>query len=175
MKRFLCLLLLLGMSSRPIWAQNNESCGPKSGLCWPKVKRGSSGARVVALQYLLRAKGYRVTPDGTFGYVTESAIRKFQAKNRLQVDGRVGWQTWESLTPNLKRGARGDAVRALQTLLSYQDYKVARDGIFGAATRNAILKFQHTFEFQDIELDRADGKVDDGEWCLLINGSINGE
>ena len=87
MRNFLLLMLVLGVGATNQSARAEDSCGPKSGLCWPVVKRGASGPRVTALQYLLLARGYKIAPDGRFGYTTESAIRKFQVKNKLQVDG----------------------------------------------------------------------------------------
>ena len=163
------LLMVLGLGAlAPISrAQAEESCGPKSALCWPVLKRGSSGPRVVALQYLLLARGYKLAPDGKFAAATESALRKFQAKNRLQVDGKVGWQSWEAITPDLKRGAKGNAVKALQTLLVFQKQKVAHDGIFGSATQKALDKFPF-----DVEGDVLAGGVGDVCWCCLSGGRL---
>lgn len=151
-------------------AHAEESCGPKSGLCWPIVKRGATGPRVTALQYLLRTRGYPVATDGSFGYATESAVRKFQARNKLQVDGRLGWQSWEALTPPLRAGASGNAVRGLQTLLIQSGSKLRRDGVFGNSTQKALVAFQ-----KPIGLLGTDGKVDDGEWCYLSGGHLDGE
>ncbi len=166
--RKLCLLMLLCCAPLTI-ARAEDSCGPKSGLCWPEIKRGASGPRVTTLQFLLRNKGYKISPDGNFGYSTESAMRKFQVKNRLQVDGKVGWQSWEAITPNLKRGARGDAVRALQTLLNYQGKKVKRDGVFGKTTEKAMWSFPIPVEAHGL-----DDTVDDVEWCYLSGGGFPG-
>lgn len=156
------VLLALAPMSR---AYAEESCGPKSGLCWPVVKRGATGPRVTALQFLLRERGYKIATDGRFGYTTESALRKFQKKNKLQVDGKIGWQSWEALTPSLKRGARGNAVRALQSLLGQGAGKVVRDGIFGGATEKALISFATKAEDPGF-----DSNVDDYEWCFLSGG-----
>lgn len=164
------LLLALVCAAPLTIARADESCGPKSGLCWPKVARGASGPRVVALQYLLRSRGFKVVADGKFAFATESAVRRFQAKNKLQVDGRIGWQSWDALTPNLKRGARGDAVRALQTLLNFQGRRMKIDGVFGSATQKAVVRLQ-----KPIALIGEDGKVDDGEWCYASGGHLDGE
>lgn len=147
-----------------------ESCGPRSSLCWPKVERGAKGPRVVALQYLLRSRGYKLMTDGNFAFATESAVRRFQAKNKLQIDGKVGWQSWEAITPKLRRGGSGSAVLALQTLLVQAGQKVVRDGKFGLATEKAIGDFQ-----KPIGLLGNDGRVDDGEWCYLVGGRLDGE
>jgi hypothetical protein len=170
MRKMFWLVLILGFCTSSARARAEESCGPKSGLCWPVVKRGASGPRVTALQYLLRAKGFKLAPDGRFGFSTESAVRRFQAKNKLKVDGKIGWQSWEALTPNLKRGAKGDAVRALQTLLIFQKQKVARDGVFGSSTQNAVGDV-----YMPIDVIGFGGEVSDNQWCYLSGGYWKGE
>lgn len=42
----------------------------------------------------------------------------------------------------LRRGARGEAVRALQTALTATGYALALDGVFGPATERAVRAFQ---------------------------------
>ncbi len=175
MKRWFFLLLLLVICNVPARAQSDESCssGPNGGLCWPVLRRSSRSARVVALQYLLRARGFRVATDGVFARATEGAVRRFQTKKKLVVDGRVGFQSWEALTPALKRGARGDAVRALQTLLRYQKINVTRDGVFGAATQRGVLKLQK--EIDGIAIIEVKGEPRSVEWCYLSGGHLDGE
>jgi peptidoglycan hydrolase-like protein with peptidoglycan-binding domain len=151
-------------------ARAEESCGPKSALCWQNVERGATGPRVMALQYLLRARGYNLAPDGKFAFATESVLRRFQRKNRLKVDGKAGWQSWEALTPNLQAGARGNAVRGLQTMLVQAGYKVTRDGVFGASTQKALVSFQ-----RPIGLIGSDGRATDPVWCYLTGGRFDGE
>ena len=55
-------------------------------------------AQVETLQYLLREAGYDIKLDGDFGDATEKAVRDFQRKNDLKVDGRAGPDTIEALT-----------------------------------------------------------------------------
>jgi hypothetical protein len=56
------------------------------------------GPATVEAQRLLRELGYDVGPiDGAFGPQTETAVRAFQERNRLAVDGIVGPQTWALL------------------------------------------------------------------------------
>jgi peptidoglycan hydrolase-like protein with peptidoglycan-binding domain len=74
--------------------------GPQT---WAKlivvVREGNRGGAVWALQHSLRyAYGYRsVAVDGTFGRLTAAAVRSFQAKHHLAVDGWVGLATWNAL------------------------------------------------------------------------------
>ena len=62
------------------------------------LKNGSKGDSVRALQVLLNAYGYSCgLADGVFGSNTLAAVKKFQQKNGLAVDGAVGAKTWKAL------------------------------------------------------------------------------
>jgi N-acetylmuramoyl-L-alanine amidase len=57
-------------------------------------KKGSSGAVVTQIQTKLESWGYYTgTVDGIYGSGTERAVRAFQQKNGLTVDGKAGDQT----------------------------------------------------------------------------------
>lgn len=58
----------------------------------PLLKRGSEGEAVARLQTLLR-----IVADGQFGPSTENAVKIFQKKRGLVVDGKVGPYTWDRL------------------------------------------------------------------------------
>lgn len=49
------------------------------------------------MQTALNKYGYNLTVDGIFGIKTETAVRNYQAKNDLSVDGVVGAKTWSKL------------------------------------------------------------------------------
>jgi len=66
------------------------------------VKKGASGSAVSELQRLLNENGYTLDVDGNFGAKTQAAVRDYQQKNSLTVDGIVGNQTWSSLFSNKK-------------------------------------------------------------------------
>ncbi len=63
------------------------------------LKKGARGAAVVSLQKLLNRNG--ITPklkeDGDFGAKTLKNVKAFQRKERIDVDGVVGPQTWNRL------------------------------------------------------------------------------
>lgn len=64
------------------------------------VRRGSIGEAVKAAQNELLKHGELLKPeqvDGNFGYVTETAVRDFQQRVGLTVDGVVGPLTWQQL------------------------------------------------------------------------------
>jgi peptidoglycan hydrolase-like protein with peptidoglycan-binding domain len=170
MKHFL-LCAALGAASLPVAAQapvgsRALSSAEASRFDWPRYARlnhGDYNFQFAALQYLLRNQGFiKGTPDGTFDsmrtHPTERAVKAFQRANGLIVDGKVGSQTWAKLCPKLKRGDRGDAVRALQTLL---DVKV--DGSFGFGTETALRKFQQNRGL------KADGIVGAQTWAVLLS------
>lgn len=64
---------------------------------YPVLKKGSKGKKVTELQNLLRGKGYLIKVDGDFGDQTDGAVRKFQKKFGLEIDGKVGPITWDKL------------------------------------------------------------------------------
>jgi len=62
------------------------------------VKKGDKGEGVKQIQQALKAAGYKVSVDGDFGNQTDAAVRQFQKKNGLKVDGIVGKVTWGKLS-----------------------------------------------------------------------------
>jgi N-acetylmuramoyl-L-alanine amidase len=74
-------------------------------------KKGSTGATVTEIQTRLKNWGYYSGPvDGIFGSKTEEAVKYFQRKNGLSVDGQVGNLTLAALgiTPsNSSSGSSG--------------------------------------------------------------------
>ncbi|MDN3353738.1 peptidoglycan-binding protein [Actinomadura sp. DC4] len=139
---------------------------------WPILKRGSSGPNVTTLQYLLRGAGEgALAADGEFGSATETAVREFQARAGATVDGVVGDRTWTRFTDGVtlgstvRRGSRGDFVRAAQNellKLFYFGSSDAVDGIFGNATEEAVHAFQESVGIA------ADGVVGPRTWRELI-------
>lgn len=66
------------------------------------LKRGSSGSQVRTLQTKLKNWGYYTgSVDGIFGSKTVSAVKFFQRKNGLSVDGIVGTKTAAALGMSL--------------------------------------------------------------------------
>ncbi|MGH4013101.1 MAG: peptidoglycan-binding domain-containing protein [Pseudonocardiaceae bacterium] len=110
---------------------------------FPILRRDDRNAAVRVMQYLLDDRGITVTVDGIFGPKTEAAVKSFQADNDLQQDGIVGPQTWSRLIRTLQEGSSGQAVKAVQVILSRIVVPtVAVDGIFGPKTESAVKGFQ---------------------------------
>jgi len=65
----------------------------------PVIKRGSQGELVEALQQRLQIAGYYTgLIDGDFDLITEAAVKSFQFRNKLKVDGIVGDRTWFAIS-----------------------------------------------------------------------------
>ena len=126
------------------------------------LKRGDSGDAVRILQeQLSTARLFNANPTGTFGPVTEDAVRRFQAEKNLVADGVVGPATQHELEKlgtggeappmsaspkaTLRRGDEGDDVRVLQTQLKTAAYlSGSATGTFDLSTESAVRRFQST-------------------------------
>lgn len=67
-------------------------------MAYKQVSYGSSGSDVRELQKKLNENGYSLEVDGQFGSKTQAAVKDYQKKNNLQVDGIAGKNTWGSLS-----------------------------------------------------------------------------
>ena len=66
----------------------------------PTLKKGNKGKYVTLAQTELMNKGYSLAPygaDGSFGTVTEKAVKKLQKDWGLEPDGIIGPETWKVL------------------------------------------------------------------------------
>ena len=66
-------------------------------IAYSTISYGSSGDDVKKLQQALNSYGYSLSVDGQFGSKTQAAVKDYQKKNGLSVDGIVGEKTWGSL------------------------------------------------------------------------------
>ena len=146
MKRILALLLVL-MMLLPAAAA----------LAEPTLRRGMNGTDVETAQAWLQYYGYyKGAINGDFDGSVETAVRWFQRRNELTVDGVIGASTWEVLktgtavaytdpeySNSLKSGDHGEAVKDLQrNLRQTYFYSGKIDGIFGAEVTKAVKAFQ---------------------------------
>jgi hypothetical protein len=110
---------------------------------WPVLARKDHGADVRALEYLLRSRGEELAINGVFEGQTNQAVRRFQKRKGLAVDGIVGRLTWKAVVRSLERGKNGPAVRALQTqLIAKRRSDLPINGNFGVRTWRETKRFQ---------------------------------
>jgi peptidoglycan hydrolase-like protein with peptidoglycan-binding domain len=65
-----------------------------------QLRKGAKGDTVKALQLLLVGRGFscgQAGADSSFGSATDAAVRAYQSKKGLTVDGIVGKNTWSKL------------------------------------------------------------------------------
>lgn len=128
------------------------------------IKRGHRHRAVADLQARLESLGFVIEPSelgGTFGRSTEMAIKEFQQRWGLDVDGIVGEATWRALVESSwKLGdrplrlsepfLRGDDVRELQAGLNALGFTAGKhDGIFGLGTATALREFQRNLAIDE--------------------------
>lgn len=70
---------------------------PEAPHRWPLLRRGDRGPAVEKLHDLLGVARPGEAGYGIFGPKTEAAVREYQERHGLEVDGRVGRQTWTAL------------------------------------------------------------------------------
>ena len=69
-------------------------------------KHGDSGSEVKRMQQRLKELGYlNGSADGVFGDATEAAVRYFQQRNNLSVDGKAGQKTLDKLYSSSAKAA----------------------------------------------------------------------
>lgn len=75
------------------------------------LEEGDKGTEVKALQTLLNKAGnYKLVVDGIFGNGTDKAVRDFQKRNKLTVDGLAGKSTMDKLKKALPYNVYGTLV-----------------------------------------------------------------
>ena len=136
-----------------------------AGAAYSTLRPGATGQDVRKMQAALTSLGYTVGTDGTYDSVTWAAVLAFQRDQGLRADGLAGNATLTrlySLAPGgtvptaaptaapaadavLQQGSSGTAVRTLQNRLKMLGYLPDSNGVFGAATREAVLAFQQDF------------------------------
>ena len=123
-----------------------------------QIKYGDKGLDVFRLQIILRARGYFTgKPNSKFSKALEHALKKWQAKAGINVDGICGPISWATLlglgqqngswiVEECKLGDAGNkTVYLLQEFLKglpAKYYKGQLDWSFGKQTQDALIAFQ---------------------------------
>lgn len=137
-RHFLCVFALIGAASAWLAPAASARADP----------------RVAGLQVALRAYDLYVGPiDGISGPATQSAVKRFQLRAGLTVDGRVGKATRRAFGPlgrpafatrPIRRGLVGWDVSVLQFLLAKCGEFVPISGYFDGRTAAAVRHFQQS-------------------------------
>lgn len=120
------------------------------------IKAGIDFDGVTLLQQQLNALGYAsLKANGNFGESTQEAVAAYQKANGMEETGELTYAEYEAVlalptptpaptpTPCWQTGSRSDEVRQLQEKLCRLGYLAGKaDGIFGEATRQAVLDWQ---------------------------------
>ena len=143
------------------------------------IQRGSSGPDVALVQTWLNGVRDACTwydelkADGHFGTASENAVKEFQLKNKMNMDGKVGANTWNVLYAKytakhglnvpypgivLRSGSAGGTVRLVQQKLNSLGERLTADGKYGSATAAAVQRFQRRNGLT------ADGSVGQATW-----------
>lgn len=86
--------------SNSIEEELKAECKKQGFDSYPVCRKGAKGNITKIIQRLLISKGYSLPiygADGSYGDETVKAVKNFQAKNGLLVDGIVGQETWKAL------------------------------------------------------------------------------
>ena len=92
------------ISLTPTWVHFDKRFGKPACSTggYPLLRRGSISNYVLIAQDDLNTLGYRTGGlDGIFGAATQTAVRNYQSRVGLTVDGIVGCNTWRSLQENV--------------------------------------------------------------------------
>ena len=139
---------------------NSGNSGNSGSTSSSSLRNGDESEAVRSMQSRLINLGYLSgTADGKFGDSTEEAVRRFQRKHNLTVDGVAGTTTLNVLysseakrynsgssattSPSLRKGDESEAVRKMQSrLISLGYLSGSADGKFGESTEEAVKRFQ---------------------------------
>ena len=161
------------------WERQPTTVIPSALQPWPVLRRGANGHPVPTLQHLLNAHGAALTADGSFGALTDAAVRRFQQSNGLTVDGIVGPITWSHVVVTCRSGSRGSAVKGVQVEINVRNLsgnpatELAVDGQYGPMTQAAVLAFQQAVR-ADVPTIVADGICGAVTWQALVSGMLAG-
>ena len=153
------------------------------------IEKGAKGPRVMTLKKLLKGwfdahlpgtwEVLDIAPNNVFGDNLDRAVRLFQSKVGIEVDGRAGKDTFDALRANanvvphapfadlvfphgMKRGASGAKVTLVQGWLNLHGNTVNVTGDFLGETERQAREFQRAHGLPPT------GVVDEATWAALV-------
>lgn len=121
------------------------------------------GAHSVGVPGVIIEHGFHTNPENTRWLMVEENLDRLaqaEAEALAEFFGVPKLLTME--LPVLKKGMKGDAVRAMQQLLIGNGYPIVADGSFGGKTENALMCYQ-----EDMGL-KVDGSCGRASWSALL-------
>ncbi|MGN0526240.1 MAG: peptidoglycan-binding protein [Acutalibacteraceae bacterium] len=134
-------------------------------MAYSTISYGSSGNDVKKLQEKLNSAGYNLDVDGQFGPKTQSAVKDYQKKNGLEVDGIVGTNTWNSLNGGSAKNtvsqstSKNSTTSAKTSSTSRPTYKESA-ALTAAKKQLAEFEAQKPDEFSSQYTEQLDSLVD---------------
>jgi N-acetylmuramoyl-L-alanine amidase len=132
---------------------------PEQSISRKVLRHKDSGIEVKQMEQILLSLGYfddKQYLDSYFGTHTLDMVKRFQSENGLDIDGKVGPNTWskideeleklktQSSTVFLEQGSKGSEVLAMENMLEFLGYDIGKylDTYFGTITVAALKQFQ---------------------------------
>lgn len=133
------------------------------------LKQGMTGDIVKVAQYLIEYSKMNKA-NGTFDGAFFNAVKDWQTKNSLEVDGIIGSKTWKAIyksmpTCSTSKNKSSAYTCAIQILVG----GINVDGIYGSNTKKAVSAYQ---EAKGLEVDGICGPA---TWKALITNAKDAE
>jgi hypothetical protein len=118
---------------------------------WPLLEPGDTGAKVLAAQHLLRARGMKeVSADGVFSADMYATVQRFAMDNQIAYEpcyasrlgdesGLLGSSTWPLLVRTVRADEPDEVGRAARVLLDARGERIAGDRLIDTPTWQALL------------------------------------
>ena len=121
------------------------------------------GAHSVGVPGVIIEHGFHTNPDNARWLMDEDNLRRMAEAEGEALAMFFGMFKMIGMElPVLKKGAKGESVRAMQMLLAGNGYTLEVDGSFGARTENALMSYQ-----EDMGL-APDGSCGRKTWTALL-------
>lgn len=119
------------------------------------IRRGDRNQEVKELQERLSLAGYLLEPDGIFGLHTEAAVRSFQRKSHLLIDGIVGNNTWNMLLKAPVSSQKQQVIRSLHRVpyFTQRDNKNNPYGTCGPTSISMVLSYLGIVPSEGLQLE----------------------
>ena len=131
---------------------------------YKQVSYGSQGSDVTELQKLLNQNGYKLSEDGIFGSKTQAAVKDYQTKNNLAVDGIVGTNTWGALTK-----AQSSSGSTTNTATQEEP----KTPTFDYDANNPSDTVKQAYDMLQQHIANKPGEWQGGTWYDTLNETIN--